>query len=115
MKLYPTKVSQVMSWTEMFFGLGYMLGPALGAFLYEAGGFKTPFWVVGSLGLLVAIGMIFLVPNVKSDEAAIKVARGKQSLNFVNIIKVRDHSSIVFLMNSFHHVFEDSLNLAPFP
>ncbi len=26
MKLFPNKVSQVMSWTEMVFGLGYMLG-----------------------------------------------------------------------------------------
>ncbi len=26
MKLFPTKVAQIMSWTQMFFGLGYMLG-----------------------------------------------------------------------------------------
>ena len=26
MKLFPNKVSQIMSWTEMLFGLGYMLG-----------------------------------------------------------------------------------------
>ncbi len=28
-KLFPTKVARIMSYTEMFFGLGYMLGPAL--------------------------------------------------------------------------------------
>ena len=26
MKLYPDKVSQIMSWTELFFGLGYTIG-----------------------------------------------------------------------------------------
>ena len=26
MKLFPNRVSQIMSWTEMLFGLGYMLG-----------------------------------------------------------------------------------------
>ena len=26
MKLFPNKVSTIMSWTEMLFGLGYMLG-----------------------------------------------------------------------------------------
>ena len=26
MTLFPTKVSKIMAWTEMFFGLGYMIG-----------------------------------------------------------------------------------------
>ena len=26
MTLFPTKVSKIMAWTEIFFGLGYMLG-----------------------------------------------------------------------------------------
>ncbi len=30
MKIFPSKVTTIMSWTEMFFGLGYMLGKHLG-------------------------------------------------------------------------------------
>jgi MFS family permease len=29
MTLFPTKVSKIMAWTEMFFGLGYMIGTFL--------------------------------------------------------------------------------------
>ena len=69
MKIFPKKVSTIMSWSEMLFGLGYMLGtlknvllttflqisrylifflgPALGSYLYEIGGFLLPFEVVG--------------------------------------------------------------------
>ena len=64
MKIFPKKVSTIMSWSEMLFGLGYMLGtlknvlltislqisrylifflgPALGSYLYEIGGFLLP-------------------------------------------------------------------------
>lgn len=34
MKLFPDRVSQVMSWTETFFGLGYMLGNFLTLNIY---------------------------------------------------------------------------------
>ncbi|XP_035826929.1 MFS-type transporter SLC18B1-like [Aplysia californica] len=32
--------------------LGFMVGPAIGSFLYEAGGFGLPFYVIGSFILL---------------------------------------------------------------
>ena len=43
MKIFPNKVAKVMSWTQTCFGLGYMLGPGVGAALYECGGFMYPF------------------------------------------------------------------------
>ena len=52
----------------MFFGLGYMLGPAFGAFLYKAGGFTLPFAIVGSIGIVVATSLLCAIPNVKADE-----------------------------------------------
>ena len=67
MKLFPSRASQIMSWTEMFFGLGYMMGPALGAALYEVGGFILPFASVGGFGLVVATALAVLIPNVKKD------------------------------------------------
>ena len=85
MKLFPSKVSTIMSWTEMFFGLGYMLGPALGSVLYNAGGFMLPFIVVGSIGLIVATALVFVIPNVKPDPVK---AKSEKSLTFKDIAKV---------------------------
>ena len=34
MKLFPNKVSTIMSWTEMLFGLGYMLGKIIEIFFF---------------------------------------------------------------------------------
>ena len=64
MKLYPDKVATIMSWTEMAFGLGYTIGPAIGGAFYEIGGFKLPFITVGSIALVVAIALIFLIPGL---------------------------------------------------
>jgi len=68
LKLFPTKVAVIMSYTEGFFGVGFMIGPALGALLYNWGGFILPFAVVGSIGILVACSMIFVLPHVEPDE-----------------------------------------------
>ena len=64
MILYPDDVVKVMSWTETTFGLGYSLGPAVGVFIYDLGGFKLPFIVVGLVALLLAITFIFLIPGM---------------------------------------------------
>ena len=53
-----------MSWTQTCFGLGYMLGPGVGAALYEEGGFMLPFLVVGSLSTILSITLAFTIPNL---------------------------------------------------
>ena len=63
MTLYPDDVVKIMSWTETTFGLGYSLGPAVGVFIYELGGFKLPFIVVGLVALVLAITLIILIPG----------------------------------------------------
>ena len=65
MKLYPNKVASIMSCTDMVYGLGYSLGPAIGGVLYDAGGFKLPFLLVRCLALIISIGLIFLIPGLK--------------------------------------------------
>jgi hypothetical protein len=41
-----------------------MSGPALGAILYNAGGFMLPFEIFGSIATLVSILMLLIIPNV---------------------------------------------------
>ena len=43
-----------------------MIGPALGSFLYELGGFILPYEIVGSILLVSAFGIYFSIPNTKS-------------------------------------------------
>ena len=65
MTLYPDDVVKIMSWTETTFGLGYSLGPAVGVLIYDLGGFKLPFIVVGLVALVLAVALIFLIPGEK--------------------------------------------------
>eukprot|EP00095_Tigriopus_kingsejongensis_P010457 snap_masked-scaffold1863_size26100-processed-gene-0.1 protein:Tk10457 transcript:snap_masked-scaffold1863_size26100-processed-gene-0.1-mRNA-1 annotation:"chromaffin granule amine" len=67
MKIWPDKVATIMSWTELCFGLGYAIGPAIGSYLYELGGFMLPFEVTGGFGLLVGVLIFFVIPNVQQD------------------------------------------------
>lgn len=43
-------------------------GPAIGSALYSLGGFPLPFLTVGSLGLVIAIALFFVVPDVQYDK-----------------------------------------------
>jgi len=71
MKLFPSKVARIMAWTETFFGLGFMIGPALGSLLYGVGGFGLPFFTVGGLAFCVATAMIFVIPKVDHLEGPV--------------------------------------------
>lgn len=61
------------------------VGPGLGALLYEAGGFELPFIIVGSIGIVVAIALIFVIPDVQLDK---KQSDGAKKLTYVEIAKV---------------------------
>ena len=67
MKIFPNKVARVMSWTQTCFGLGYMLGPGVGAALYQTGGFMLPFLVIGTLSTLFSIALVFTIPDLSSE------------------------------------------------
>jgi len=56
-----------MSWAETFFGLGYSIGPVLGSFLYQVGGFSVPFLVVGGVGLVTSSMLLCAVPKVQAN------------------------------------------------
>ena len=45
---FPQNSGLVYSVMDATFGVGYTLGPVLGAFLYQAGGFIAPFLVCGA-------------------------------------------------------------------
>lgn len=56
---FPNKISSIVGLMQLFNGLGIMIGPPLGGFLYQMGGFELPFFFMG--GLLFLIFMIALI------------------------------------------------------
>ncbi|XP_064597183.1 MFS-type transporter SLC18B1-like [Liolophura sinensis] len=66
---FPNSVATVFGIMEVFVGLGFMAGPALGGLLYEVGGFYLPFVVVGGLILAsVPINYCFIPELEEVDE-----------------------------------------------
>ena len=78
MTLYPNKVAKIVAATELFFGIGYMLGPALGGLLYSTGGFVLPFLVSGLVSLLVPISLVFAMPAARPPENNKNVNNGSR-------------------------------------
>lgn len=56
---YPEKVESVISIMEASTGIGNMLGPVLGSFVFEAVGFDATFWIFG--GVMAPIPFLILI------------------------------------------------------
>uniref|UniRef100_A0A2C9LCB3 Major facilitator superfamily (MFS) profile domain-containing protein n=1 Tax=Biomphalaria glabrata TaxID=6526 RepID=A0A2C9LCB3_BIOGL len=59
---FPKHVATVFGFLETSNGIGLMAGPAIGGFLYEAGGYGLPFFVIGSAVLATGMLMFFILP-----------------------------------------------------
>ncbi|XP_059176646.1 uncharacterized protein LOC131956243 [Physella acuta] len=59
---FPQNVATSFAVLEMSDGAGLMVGPAVGGFLFQIGGYGLPFFVVGSLNLFVGTVVHFLLP-----------------------------------------------------
>ncbi|KAG8459919.1 hypothetical protein KFE25_010968 [Diacronema lutheri] len=66
----PSAISFNLGVTEVSTGLGYMVGPAIGGFLFAQGGFALPFLLIGA-SLLPAILLVRAV--VRDDRASMRV------------------------------------------
>ena len=68
------------------------LGPALGSALYQAGGFLLPFLVVGIWCLIGAFGILFTIPNVKSNDDQKDSNDDRKKLTLKDLAKVSYNS-----------------------
>uniref|UniRef100_H0ZMW0 Solute carrier family 18 member B1 n=1 Tax=Taeniopygia guttata TaxID=59729 RepID=H0ZMW0_TAEGU len=60
-KAFPTNIATVLGSLEIFSGLGLVLGPPLGGFLYQTFGYEVPFITLGCIVLaLVPVNMCIL-------------------------------------------------------
>lgn len=68
-KEFPERTAQTFSLTATLLGLGLILGPVFGGFLYQWGGFVTPFGILGGFQLLGAILSLILMPKTIETSA----------------------------------------------
>ncbi|XP_038052532.1 MFS-type transporter SLC18B1-like [Patiria miniata] len=60
---FPENVGTAVSLVEMAGGLALAIGPAIGGVLYDAGGFRLPFFVLGGVVLAIDVVNFFLLPQ----------------------------------------------------
>ena len=63
MAKFPERKATVKVWCDASFNFGLTIGPVIGAFMYDAGGFFLPFAVTGTAILLSGI-IVLLVTDV---------------------------------------------------
>ncbi|KAL2098896.1 hypothetical protein ACEWY4_005376 [Coilia grayii] len=62
-KVFPNNIATVLGCMEIFTGLGLILGPPIGGWLYQASGYEVPFIVLGGLLFLMVPFNIWLLPG----------------------------------------------------
>ncbi|KAM6185223.1 MFS-type transporter SLC18B1 [Rhynchocyon petersi] len=66
-KAFPNNMATVLGSLEIFSGLGMVLGPPLGGFLYQTFGYKMPFIFLGCVVLLLVPLNMCTLPNYEAD------------------------------------------------
>ena len=61
-------------------------GPLFGTLLYGIGGFGLPFWVIGALGIFLAVILYIIIPPVKQKDQ--KMSDGGTQLTIKGVTKV---------------------------
>ncbi|XP_053566921.1 MFS-type transporter SLC18B1 [Bombina bombina] len=93
-KAFPNNIATTMGSLEIFTGLGLILGPPLGGFLYQSFGYEIPFIVLGCIVLLMVPLNIAILPKYDS-------VPGKDSFwTLFTIPKVVLMCFIIFSMSS---------------
>ena len=67
--LYPEQREKIMAYFELAVGLGFLLGPLIGAGLYALGGYTLPFFGMSCLFFLLMPLLIYVAGLVEQAEA----------------------------------------------
>ncbi|XP_076834856.1 MFS-type transporter SLC18B1-like isoform X2 [Brachyhypopomus gauderio] len=62
-KVFPDNIATILGFMEIFTGLGLILGPPLGGWMYQAFGYEVPFLVLGSIILLTVPLTMWILPS----------------------------------------------------
>ena len=64
---FPDKIASTFALLEVFYGIGFCIGPVIGAGLHAIGNFQLPFIFLGTCVLLLAITCAYLLPANFAD------------------------------------------------
>ncbi|XP_057595177.1 MFS-type transporter SLC18B1 isoform X3 [Hippopotamus amphibius kiboko] len=104
-KAFPNNVATVMGSLETFSGLGLVLGPPLGGFLYQSFGYEVPFIFLGCIVLLMVPLNMCILPNYGSDP-------GKHSFwKLITLPKVAFISFVITSLSSCFGFLDPTLSL----
>ncbi|NWY63098.1 S18B1 protein, partial [Chionis minor] len=65
-KAFPNNIATVLGSLEIFTGLGLVLGPPIGGFLYQSFGYEVPFIALGCIVLILVPVNMYLLPKYDS-------------------------------------------------
>ncbi|KAH6924320.1 hypothetical protein HPB50_015476 [Hyalomma asiaticum] len=65
MSEFPGRIGTVLSSLKTAFSVGVIIGPTIGGFLYDMGGYTTPFVVCGSLGFVCSLVTYLVIPSIE--------------------------------------------------
>ena len=85
-KEFPENVATMFAALETFFGVGLIVGPTVGGVLYQYGGYKLPFAVLGTLLICAAILTHFVLPG-RYDENDANSSHGQEK-GLLDLLKV---------------------------
>lgn len=89
-KEFPDNVSVTFASLETFFGLGLIVGPMVGGFLYTLGGYFLPFVSLGTMLFVTAVFVFCVLPrhndNVQPEESSGKSRNFNDKENWEYII-----------------------------
>ncbi|XP_062325229.1 MFS-type transporter SLC18B1 isoform X3 [Osmerus eperlanus] len=66
-KVFPNNIATVLGSLEIFTGLGLILGPPLGGWLYQSFGYEVPFMTLGCFLFLMVPFNIYILPHFDAD------------------------------------------------
>ncbi|XP_064652804.1 MFS-type transporter SLC18B1-like [Lineus longissimus] len=76
---FPTKIATLTGMMGTTMGIGNLVGPALGGALYQAGGFRLPFFVTGGFVLLLWPFSVILLTAFQEQTGAIAAPENRDA------------------------------------
>ncbi|KAJ4447888.1 hypothetical protein ANN_09897 [Periplaneta americana] len=83
--VFPESVATTFATLEVFYGLGYIVGPMIGGILFSLGGYILPFVIMGAFLMVDAVIIYFILPPIDKERN-----NGHSEVKFSSVFKIPD-------------------------
>ena len=94
-KEFPENVGTMFAGLQSFFRLGLIVGPTIGAALYQQGGYILPFAVLGTVLVSSTVLTYFVLPD-KYNESNVQTGREKGLIDLLKVPSIAISAISVF-------------------